>query len=262
MSEFDTLESILENYDKPEELKEAATCAHSSVTEGARGFCRECGVEVHSKVSMEREWRYFGDQGQKNPNRVLARKENVRTIYADVEHLGFADNVVHLANQIFIELCGNQIYRGNPRKSLVFAVIFHAHKILGKAQSLHRLSQIFNVGRKISNRGLDFTNLNRKRSPILASNVFYITPDCFVDEILDFYKGTNEQRQEVLKICKSLKNKSSKLNRAKPFSVAAGIVFYWMSQSNINVKLKDYSAKCGLSELTINRIVREINNVV
>ena len=59
-----------------------------------------------------------------------------------------------------------------------------------------------------------------------------------------------------------IKNRSSRINRSRPQSTASGLVFYWICKNNKNITLKQFKKTVSLSEITINKIAREIGNVI
>ena len=59
-----------------------------------------------------------------------------------------------------------------------------------------------------------------------------------------------------------IKNKSSILNRSRPQSVASGLVRYYILKNNKNISLSEFKSKVNLSELTINRICKEITKIL
>ena len=81
-------------------------------------------------------------------------------------------------------------------------------------------------------------------------------------EIMDKFYATAEQKEEVLELYKCIENKSSLLNRSRPQSVASGIVRYYILQKGKDVPIAVFKAKVNLSELTINRIVKEIERIL
>ncbi len=90
----------------------------------------------------------------------------------------------------------------------------------------------------------------------------YVSPKNFIEDIMDSFKGSIAQRKEVNELYEKIRNKSSKINRAKPQSVASAIVFWWTKYKKMDISIKDFAYKCKLSELTINRIAKEINSVL
>lgn len=92
----------------------------------------------------------------------------------------------------------------------------------------------------------------------IGNNSSYVSPENFIEDIMDIFKATTKQKDNVLEWYNKIKNRSSKINRAKPQSVASALVFWWIRYNKINISIKDFAQKCNLSELTINRIVKEI----
>jgi transcription initiation factor TFIIIB Brf1 subunit/transcription initiation factor TFIIB len=130
----------------------------------------------------------------------------------------------------------------------------------GKPQSHERLIQIFNLNRKTGLRGLKYVNLYAPKDSKIRTT--YITPIHIIEEIMEKFSATKEQTQEVVTLYEQIRNKSSRLNRSRPQSVASGLVFYWICIKGKEITLKDFAKKVILSELTINRIAKEIAEVL
>ena len=79
---------------------------------------------------------------------------------------------------------------------------------------------------------------------------------------MDKFDATNNHKKEVLYLYDRIKNKSSKINRSRPGSIASGIVYFWISLKNINISIKDFAKKVELSELTIIKISKEISEIL
>lgn len=239
-------------------------CLHVNVTnEKGVDVCMDCGTQLYRKITHEKEWRYYGPSDSKHtsdPNRVQPRKCEERTIYKDVENMGFSEKIVTEANKIYIEVTKGKIYRGNSRKAIIFASIFHSYKLSGKPQTHERLIQIFNLSRKTGLKGLKHINLHAPKNSSIRTT--YITPINLVEEIMDQFSASKVQKDEVIELYKKIKNKSSRLNRSRPQSVAASIVFYWITITNKPITLKEFVKKVSLSELTINKISKEIARIL
>jgi len=259
MSE-DTENNIL----KIEENNDTSKCPHTNISnENGLTTCYDCGKEIEKTIFQNKEWRYYGNADNKrssDPNRVHIRKIDDRNIFKDVENMKFSDKIVSLANQIYIEVSKGQIYRGNSRKAIVFACVFHSLKISGKPQSHEKLMKIFDLSKKNGLRGLKIVNLNAPKNSMIHTT--YITPANIIDDIMDKFDANQEHKNEVIKLYDKIKNKSSKINRSRPGSIASGLVYFWISLKNINVSIKDFAAKVDLSELTILKIAKEISDIL
>ncbi len=239
-------------------------CSHKNIiTENGVSLCETCGKEIEKTVYQDKEWRYYGQSDSKrttDPTRVHARKLDDKNIFKDVENMGFSDKIVTLANKIYLQVTKGQILRGNSRKAVIFSCIFHAFKIMGKPQSHEKLMKIFELNKKASLKGFKYVNLNAPKDSLIHTT--YITPVNLVEDIMDIFNSTKEQKKEIIHIYEKIKNKSSKINRSRPQSIASALVYFWISYKNIDISIKDFAKKVSLSELTILKLAREISDIL
>jgi transcription initiation factor TFIIIB Brf1 subunit/transcription initiation factor TFIIB len=242
----------------------SSKCKHINISnENGLTTCFDCGKEIEKTIFQDKEWRYYGNADNKrnsDPNRVHIRKIEDRNIFKDVENMKFSDKTISLANQIYLEVTKGSIYRGSSRRSIIFACVFNSLKALGKPQSHEKLMKIFDLSKKNGLRGLKIVNLNARKDSVIHTT--YITPANIIDDIMDKFDASQEHKNEVIKLYDKIKNKSSKINRSRPGSIASGIVYFWISLKNINISLKDFATKVDLSELTILKIAKEISEIL
>lgn len=267
MSDFTLFDKALEEFNKSNcndnILTEHVSCPHTN-TINERGIyvCIDCGEEIQHYISCSnKEWSYgYGDS--KPEERQQNRKTEERTIFKDVENLGFSENIISKANSIYSQVTQGKIFRGNSRKSIVFACIFHAFKLADIPQTHEKLMKIFNLDRKTGLKGLKHVNLYAPKNSKIRTT--YITPCHLIDEDMNKFDATLEQKQEVKSLYEKIKEKTSKLNRSRPQSVSAAIIYYWicLKGKDKDITLKDFAKKVFLSELTINKIVKEISIIL
>jgi transcription initiation factor TFIIIB Brf1 subunit/transcription initiation factor TFIIB len=246
------------------DIEKNIECSHiNTANEKGVDVCMDCGEEITKNIENTKEWRYYGQSDSRHssdPNRVQIRKSEERNIFKDVENMGFSDKIVSEANKIYFQVTLGQIFRGNSRKSIVFACIFHAYKLSGKPQSHEKLINVFNLNRKTGLKGLKHVNLHAPKDSSIRTT--YITPINLVEEIMEKFSATPEQKKEVVDLYHQIKNKSSLLNRSRPQSVASALVFYWICKKQKDITLKQFAKKVFLSELTINKKAKEISEVL
>lgn len=238
-------------------------CNHSIITINNNKVCEYCGLELPREIDNSKEWRYYGAQDTRHngdPSRCHMRKIEERTINKDVDHMGFSDKIIEKANSIYETVSGGKIFRGNSRKAIIFACIFHAYKLSGDPQPCETLIEIFNLEKKVGLRGLKLVNLKVPSNSDIKSS--YITPQHLIIDIMNKFDATEEQKQDVIRIYEQIANRSSILNRSRPQSVASGIVRYYILVNNKDISMNEFRAKVKLSELTINRIVKEIGTLL
>ena len=265
MTEFALFDQALFEY-KTIVKQDACTdqcCHHDLVTENGVVSCLECGEEIQRTMTHEKEWRYYGVADSKrsaDPNRVQMRKSEDRNIHKDVESMGFSETIVTKADELYSQVTKGQIYRGNSRKAIVFACIFHAYKMSDNHQTPETLISLFGLSRKNGLKGLKIVNVNAPKDSHIHTT--FITPVHLIHEIMDKFKATPAQKEEVIDFYERVKNRSSKLNRSRPQSVAAALTYYWICIKKLDISLKEFSKKVDLSELTINKNAKEVSLVL
>jgi len=266
MSEFQLYEHALKEYKKITDIKTGCSeiCDHSEVIDDNGNLtCVNCGEEIKRNIIHEKEWRYYGlsdNRRSGDPNRVQARKIEDKSIFKDVETMGFSNKIISDANDLYTMVTRGHIYRGKTRKAIIFACIFQAYKTNGNPQPYSQLIDIFALTKKAGLGGIKHVGLNAPKESMI--HTMHITPVNLMEDIMNKFEANDTQKDEVKELYKKIKNKSSILNRSRPQSVAAGLIYYWIEKSVINITLKDFADKADLSELTITKISKEIGLVL
>jgi transcription initiation factor TFIIIB Brf1 subunit/transcription initiation factor TFIIB len=219
-------------------------CKHTIIIEHGASLCIDCGLEIDHNI----------------PNRCYVRKVKDRTIYSDVEHMNISKHIKDIANNIYTDACGVKVRRGSIRRGIVFASIFYAYKLDHNPQNCENLIQIFKIKRKDALRGLKFIS---EHSPSNAPlRTIYITPEHIIGEFMVKFNATLDQKTEVVQLYRSLIGKSSMLNRSRPQSVAAGVIYYYTLVNGKQISIKSFIQKVKLSELTVNKISKEVARIL
>ncbi len=220
--------------------------------------CRSCGKEVSGGV---KKWSGIEcGKGISDPGRCHMRKNDEKSIFKDVERYGFSSNIVHAANDLYIKVTNNKIYRGDSRKGIIFSCIFHAFKMMGTPQSCESLKTIFNLDMRVILKGMKHVSMYAPKNSAFMS--VYITPVDIIEEIMSKLDAGKEHKNAVIDLYNTIKDKSSMVNRSKPQSVAAGLVYYYIKKQGKNISMETYTELVELSELTITRLVKEIEKII
>ena len=276
---FNKLSNILSSSDAIESNKDGKVtkeeCNHLYIlTDGKNEICQICGSEKQNPLSLEKEWRYFGDSSKKDPSRCNLRKSNTKLpLTSQCEKVNIkSGKVVNDANQYYLDVTKGKIYRGKKRISIIYACVYYSLKANNSSYSPDKLLQIFEIDRTTALRGLKFvkTNLSQKENqllmvktnqPCLDENTNETEIEKLLKEIMEDLNATESQIQEIKLIYKYLCGKSSLLNRSRPQSFATGLVKYYILKRNPSFVFEiKYNVK--LSNLTLKRIMNEIETIM
>lgn len=267
INEFDLFQNLknepksLSHQPNTQLLKTLNDCEHVTKEQNGYSVCISCGkVFRYNLTNSNKEWKYYG-LNSTDPSRTHIRKIETKSIHKDIEALNLGEDVVFTANNMYREVTKNKIFRAKSRKSIVFACVFNAYKKLGIPQTPDRLFKLFDLKRKVALKGLKMVGMKLKQDSVTVQPK-YITPDIIIKDILENFSTHSNQVDQVVSIYHNVKNRSSKLNRSRPKSVASGIVYYWICNNNKHITLKEFATIVSLSELTIQRISKEVENIL
>lgn len=262
--DYNNIEELnIDEYSKINEKDITEICLHkNSTNNNGVEICSDCGIEIYKELSLEPEWRFYGDNDSKHasdPSRCHIRKIDEKNIYKDIEKYDFSIDISRETNTSYLEVTRGQIRRGNFRKSIIFACAFNAYKNQSNPQNPEELREKFSLTKKEASRGLTFYNLNKndkKKKPI------YISPISFIPRVMQKFNANEYHVSRVIELYNKIHNRSKLLNRSNPQSVISGLVYYYFRLIGGNITCPKFSKMVKLSDITISRISKNISEIL
>jgi hypothetical protein len=246
----DVIESNDSDYDGD------GNCLHKRcVIEQSIQFCTICGVETSHQIFLE-------TKPETRPSDLTYyqfKKSDAKGILNDIINMGFSGEINTITNDIYLQISNGKIYRGNSRKSIIFACVFSAFKIQGNPQPYESLLKMFNLDRKNGLKGLKIVNGLLPKDSIVRTT--RITPYDLIKYLLQKFNVQDEYYASICKMYDEIENKSVVMSRSRPSSTIAGLIYYYILLHNKNITMSEYLSKIELSELTIKKIVKQIDVV-
>lgn len=263
---LDKLSKVSRAYDEKKKRNvdnhELTECTHENTIEDSRvTICVDCGQEIFKAMPNNREWRYYskGDSRfRDNPTRVHQRKKDEPSIHRDLAKYNFSDNIVDLIVKLYKEVTGGKIYRAKRRDAIIYGCTYYAFRMLGN-NNTSNLARQMGVSSKNTLKGIKHVSLHTK-NPIVRK--LQSTPKDIICEIMSNMRTSNENKAEVLDLYSQISDRSSRLNRSRPRSIAAGLIYYWSQTKRKHIDITEFAREVSLSNLTIRNIAQEIGNVL
>ena len=246
MSDFDIFDTFIDHSHENE-------CNHRN-KEKFRGIsiCVDCGQEFPDDFDAEKEYKFIKING--GSGRQIRRVYD-KSIYKDLETYDIPHDIQMIANELYSKVSDGKIFRGQSRKAVVFSCVFMAYKQTDKPQSIERLQQLFLINKKTVSKGIKLVGMNIQDK----HHKLFLNVEDLIPEILKTFDSSSSVLAEVTSIYSKIKNKSSTLNRSRPRSTAAALIYYYMKTQNIQFSDKHFCLNVGLSKLTIVKLYNEIS---
>jgi len=238
-------------------------CIHDE-TETIDGvvLCVKCGFQINETFD-DIESHYYGSSDTRyksDPGRHNYRGNDERSLYNDLDVLGFPPNIIEKANEYYKNIIENKIYRAKNRLSIVFACTFHAHETENVPFIPYDLAKQFKISRKKMSHGLKIYSKIFKKRP----DKKYITALDIVPNILQILCVDKVRMQDCLDDIKYIYDYISTTSRvfncSSPQTIAAGIVYYYLLLNNIFINKVDFSIISHLTDVTFTKIANEIKS--
>lgn len=229
-------------------------CEHlETVKESGTVVCCDCGLQLNDTL-VDVEQRYYTPGDPTSINRHHIRRNDVRSLYVDLEKHGFPRPVMEMANTYYTQIIEGQIYRAKMRTAIVFACVFNAFKTLKEPRSPEEIAKIFGLDKKGISRGLKlFSSFFKGRVGNDHINALHLVP-----KLLANLNISNPLILEDLTKIYTFAEKNSQIYKSStPQSVAAGIIWFYLKRAKIGVSKQQFSKVVGLTDITFTKLADE-----
>jgi len=243
MNDFDFLDEItaLEEY-KELCLHEKTIVHHNTIV------CSHCGIQLTRCQS--RDWNHNETANYS----FRAQKKNDNTIIEMIQPFNFGTDVEEKAYEIYLHISNAREQKFNMRRSILCACVFFALKVLGRPLKYTELQNKFHIEKKTALQSRKFVHMHLPRHLLIESNP--IDARSFITKYMKELHTTPAELKHTLCLLNRVKSMEV-VNRARPQSIAAGIVYYWVKVAHKQVGIGTFSQICGLSEATIQKLIKE-----
>ena len=245
------------------EQEDDEKCSHLQTSDfDGSTICIICGEKI-DELLVDNEVRYYGINDTrycKDPNRHNQRKQEDRSLYADLEAFGFPLQVIERANNYYKKIIENSIYRAGNRMAIVFACTFHAYSDIHEPRDPIEFAKIFKLDKKGISNGLKIFSATFPKRP----GKHNMSPMDLVPKLLDELKIEQKFKAIVLKdinyIYDCVKKKSKSLISSNPRSIAAGLIYFYLKLlDEEKVNRSSFSKVVKLTDITYTKIANDIH---
>ena len=238
-------------------------CPHENTYQDNNGLyvCRDCNMEIEV-LDFEPEWRFYGSSDNrfsKNPERCHRSRDNDRGISKVFTELDIEvpEVIISQVEKKYKLVVGNDTVRGNRRKAIIAACLFHSYKEFGEYRTSDYIRDLFNISRKQMSGGI-----TKYYDTFPGARTIETRPEDLIRWILLRAGVSQEHYRKIVQICRYLENSSRLLKRSSPQSVASAVVYFYLClnpeyKSQLGLTKNTFAEKALLSYITVTKLVKE-----
>jgi len=217
-------------------------------TRGGRGYSM-------NKVRKYQQW-----GGMPYSERTLLK------VFQDISRVCKESNIPEIiikeAHVLYKIVSTTKITRGSNRKGIIAACVYFSCKINNVPRSTNEVASIFSISGTVMTKGckkfqeimqLNKVDINR------IHNTNTITIDDFIDRFCSNL-GMNQEDISNIKHISYLSHVYNLINDNTPPSMAAGCIYLYIKEVNYDIHKKTISDVCKISEVTINKCYKKLEN--
>jgi len=224
-----------------------------------------CKVLCNAKSSYEmkkiRKW----TEWQSMPHKEKSLYDEFQFITIMAQNAGIPKIFIDDAMMIHKDISEQKMFRGMNRDGIKSASIYISCRLNGCPRTAHEIAEIFRLDKTSATNGCSMAvnilhNIERSIDPSQQVDLCATTPSSFIDRYCSRLNINNELTILSKFIAKKIETNSI-ITDNTPHAIAAGIIYFISHSCNLNITKMDIKAICGVSEVTINKCFKKMENV-
>lgn len=210
----------------------------------------------NNNKSMNQIRRYQNFNGMPYKERSKFKVFNIITEKCSKNNIN--QKIINEAKSLYNNISDIKISRGSNRDGIIAACVYFSCKECDVPRSTKEISEIFDIKVTVMTKGIknfqEIMNLNRDNKSRIQKKSIH--PCDFIDRFTD---NMDVNIHLIKNICNTCLEKNI-ISQNTPQSIAAGCIYYYIKKNNLNITKKQLSDVCKISEVTINKCYKKIQD--
>ena len=225
---------------------------------GCKVLCVGNSSYEMKKIRKWTEW-------QSMPHKEKSLYDEFQFITTMAQNAGIPKIFIDVAMTIHKDISEQKMFRGLNRDGIKAASIYISCRLNGCPRTSHEIAEIFKLDKTSATSGCSMAvnilhNIERNVEPSQQTDLCTTTPSSFIDRFCSKLNINNELTMLSKFIASKLENQNI-ISDNTPHAIAAGIVYFVSQNCNLNINKMDIKQICGVSEVTINKCFKKMENI-
>jgi transcription initiation factor TFIIIB Brf1 subunit/transcription initiation factor TFIIB len=220
-----------------------------------------CATNSSYEMKKIRKW----TEWQSMPHKEKSLYDEFQFITIMAQNAGIPKIFIDVAMTIHKDISEQKMFRGLNRDGIKAASIYISCRLNGCPRTSHEIAEIFKLDKTSATSGCSMAvnilhNIERNVEPSQQTDLCTTTPSSFIERFCSKLNINNELTMLSKFIAKKLENQNI-ISDNTPHAIAAGIVYFVSQNCNLNINKMDIKQICGVSEVTINKCFKKMENI-
>ncbi len=251
---------IIKDINKFFELR-SSECKHISKIQNSSGYyvCQDCGIEIEI-YDYSPEWRSYSTSGGKYNPRCKTynyKNKNIELVF-EKHDINVSPFIISEVEDRYCK-CVQSTYRGKNRDAIIAVCYYFVLKDFGEYRTTDYIRSQFGLKKKDISFGL-----NRYYELYSDVAVDEVTPKKLIKWKMDLVGlDIKDHYYKITRICDYIQNASEPIIKSAPQSIAVSVIYFYLCdnkelKSELGLTKKKFAKKALISDITINKLVKEI----
>ena len=192
------------------------------------------------------------------------KERSVYKVFLEIQNVCNRHNIpgkiINEAKSIYKIVSSTKISRGTNRAGIIASCVFFACKECDVPRSSKEIADMFGISSNIMTKGVkkcqEIIHMDKKNKNRI-SKTKSTKPGDFINRFCNKLNIQEKDTEKVLSICK-ITVENFIISENTPPSIASGCIYYFIKKTNKGITKKEISEICKISEVTINKCCKVI----
>jgi transcription initiation factor TFIIB len=192
------------------------------------------------------------------------KERSVYKVFLEIQSVCSRNNIpskiTNEAKSIYKVVSSTKISRGTNREGIIASCVYFACKECNVPRSSKEIAVMFGISSNVMTKGVkkcqEIIHMDKKNKNRI-SKTKSTKPEDFINRFCNKLNIEEQYTIKILEICK-ITVKNNIISENTPPSIASGCIFYFTKKEKKDISKKDISEVCKISEVTINKCCKII----
>ena len=187
------------------------------------------------------------------------KERSIYKVFLEIQNVcnrhNIPSKIINEAKSIYKIVSSTKISRGTNREGIIASCVYFACKECDVPRSSKEIADMFGITSNIMTKGVkkcqEIIHMDKKNKNRI-SKTKSTKPEDFINRFCNKLNIEELETDKILKIC-NITVKNNIISENTPPSIASGCIYYYVKKVSKNITKKDISEVCKISEVTINK---------